>query len=385
MLHDRHMLVSQDHEAPLMFAFWGRHGALCEFTLGLAEVAAQSRPRCTFSVSSANELLPHYAFLNGGLFPVETFKRKLSAFTDIPGIHGLRSRLHARLRYDHTRAFVSLMPHVWSPLVAPVIRAAGVRHVAIVHDVDPHPGDQPALLNWWLLKEAAAADRIITLTDWVARRLVDKGVPREKISVLFHPDLDYGCDPVRRHNYDGPLRVLFLGRILAYKGLDLFVDATEALVRSDFPLKAGVFGHGTIARETLNRLSAIGAEVENRWLHHDEFKSILSRYDVVVASHKEASQSGVIATAFGAGLPVIALPTGGLVEQIRPGVNGVVAEATTADALGVAIRRMAEHRAFLAHLQHGIAATREERSMKRFFDEVCAVALTPDASTARGD
>jgi glycosyltransferase involved in cell wall biosynthesis len=359
-----------------MFAYWGTRGALCEFSRSFARVmAAQSDIRCTFSISSSNELLPEYSFLNGDLFAVDTFRQKLQAFTHLGGIYGLRSRLRERLANDNTRAFVSFMPHIWSPFAATVIRRAGVRHIAVIHDADPHPGDRSSWLNWWLLNEATVADRVITLSEWVAQRLVARGVPRDKISVLFHPDLNHGCDCDAHDSSDGPLRVLFLGRILAYKGLDLFIDAAERLIGDGVALKVGVFGQGKITEANLWRLSAIGAEVENRWLQNDEFKSVLSRHDVVVASHTEASQSGVIASAFGAGLPVVAVPIGGLVEQIRPNVTGVIAESATAHSLVLAIRKLAEDRAFLTQLRNGIAATRQERSMQRFFDDVCAIAL----------
>jgi hypothetical protein len=52
------------------------------------------------------------------------------------------------------------------------------------------------------------------------------------------------------------------------------------------------------------RLEGIKAEVINRWLDEDEIATILGRHDVLVAFHIEASQSGVVAAALGAGLPV---------------------------------------------------------------------------------
>src|SRR5262249_7703784 len=71
---------------PIMFAYWGTRGALCEFSRSFAHVmAAQSDIRCTFSISSSNELLPEYSFLNGDLFAIDTFRQKLHAFTHLGG------------------------------------------------------------------------------------------------------------------------------------------------------------------------------------------------------------------------------------------------------------------------------------------------------------
>jgi hypothetical protein len=77
------------------------------------------------------------------------------------------------------------------------------------------------------------------------------------------------------------------------------------------PVSVGVFGEGALV-ESAARLDAMGAEVVNRWLTEPEIGTILQRYQALVLSHIEASQSDVAATAFGAGLPVIATPDGPL-------------------------------------------------------------------------
>jgi glycosyltransferase involved in cell wall biosynthesis len=360
-----------------MFSYWGRQGALSQLSLDLARVAAtRNEIRCTVSVSRRNEHFSKFSFLRDDLFAIDTCQRRLQAFWDYGYVRDLKDGLQRRLARDNTRAIVSLMPHLWSPLVVPVIRRAGVRHVAVIHDAESHPGDRFGLINRWLLREAAAADHVITLSDAVACRLVAaRKIPEKKITVLFHPDLNYGARFRPGESQGGPLRILFLGRILPYKGLDVFVDAAARLRRDGVRLNVGVVGDGKIEPVIRAKLSALGAEIENRWIRHDEFGGVLSRYDVVVASHTEASQSGVVAAAFGAGLPVVVTPVGGLVEQVSHNVTGLIAESATAPAVAEAIRKLAENPALVAGLRRGIAARREERSIERFFDEICDISL----------
>ena len=104
---------------------------------------------------------------------------------------------------------------------------------------------------------------------------------------------------------------------------------------------------------------------------------MLSRYDLVVAAHTEASQSGVIAAAFGAGLPVVTTPVGGLVEQVTHGVTGMIAASASARAIADAVRTIAQDMSLLGRLRHGVHATHPERSTARFFDELCDIALRP--------
>src|SRR5262249_11346210 len=146
-----------------------------------------------------------------------------------------------------------------------------------------------------------------------------------RISVLFHPDLSYG-DVQNSYRSGGPLRLLFFGRLLPYKGLDLFLDALEILRSEGTSFSAGIFGTGDVSAYR-TRTRTLGVEVEDRWIPTEEIAAIFSRHDVVVLCHTVASQSGIIAAAHGASLPVIVPPVGGLTEQVVPGITGLVAKS----------------------------------------------------------
>lgn len=244
----------------------------------------------------------------------------------------------------------------------------------IVHDAKGHPGDSNGMIRRWLLREANAVDHIITLSHAVANQLIDRGVPGENVSVLFHPDLNYGGIAQPCESNTGPLRLLFFGRILPYKGLELLLNAVEKLRRDGVAVSLDAYGDGKIRRATRARLVSLGGKVENRWLEHRELKKVLSRYDLVVAPYIEASQSGVVAAAFGAGLPVVATPVGGLVEQVADNMTGIIADSVSAAAVAAAIRKVADDRGLLGRLHRGVIAQREKRSIELFFDKICEIA-----------
>lgn len=363
---------------PIMFAFWGQRGALARLALDLGRIAVSKTndSPATISISRYNEIFRDYEGFGDALFPVDTFASTGIAMTHLPNIIRLRRDLDARLAADGARAFVTLMSHAWSPPLSSVLQRNKVRHVVVVHDADPHPGDRTALVNRWLLCEARAADHVVTLSKHVAQRLIRaRGIPRDKITVLFHPDLEYACD--RAPQPEGaPLRVLFFGRMLPYKGFDVFFNAVELLTRLGVPLGIGVFGLGDI-EAFRPRLEMLGAEVHNRWIEENEIGGIFARHDLAVVTHTETSQSGVVAAAYGAGLPVVVTPAGGLVEQVVPGVTGLIAAATMPAAVAAAIRSLADDRGLLATLRKGVAANRDARSMERFFSAVTNIALAP--------
>jgi glycosyltransferase involved in cell wall biosynthesis len=165
-----------------------------------------------------------------------------------------------------------------------------------------------------------------------------------------------------------------MGRILPYKGLSLFLDAVNTLRAKGLNVQIGVFGDGELG-ESADRLSMLGAEVVNRWLDASEIAATLARYDVMVVSHTEASQSGVIAMALGFGLPVVATPVGGLVEQIIDGRTGVLARRVDATALAEAIQRLVLDQELYRAICETIRCTRDKRSMERFVEACVAHAL----------
>jgi glycosyltransferase involved in cell wall biosynthesis len=265
------------------------------------------------------------------------------------------------------------MPHVWSPIMASAIRAAGARYVTIAHDADTHPGDYRTKIAKRLLDWAAmSSDQVLTLSAAVTERLLmNSHIPPDKITTLFHPDLTYGPPLLRRPPTPGhPMRLLFMGRILPYKGLSLFLDTVETLRAQGHAVEIGVFGEGALGANK-SRLAKLQAEIVNRWLSEAEIAQVLPRFHCMVLSHTEASQSGVAAMALGFGLPVVATPVGGLREQIRDGETGVLAARVDAPALATAIRSLLLDPVRYEMTCHAIARARGQRSMAEFIRQ-CA-------------
>lgn len=356
----------------VMFVYWGRRGALSRFTHEVGRAAlTMPNVRATISVSRQNQGFARYEEFGKALFPIDTFSSPLGAITQAWRIPLIRMRLTAHLIEHRTQAVIDLMPHIWGPLVVPAIKAAGIRYVPIVHDADMHPGDHRS--NWarqLLDRSIDQANVILTLSQAVAGRLEAQGkVSHAKVFTLHHPDLDYGAASRHEPPHPGePLRLLFLGRILPYKGLPLLLDAVDLLRDQGHRVELGVYGQGELGA-CAARLADMRAEVVNRWITDAEITAILPRFHAMVLSHTEASQSGVAATAFGAGLPVVATPVGGLIEQVQDGLTGTLAFRADAQALAEAIQRLLLDPTLYSTICHHLIASKNERSMTRFVED----------------
>lgn len=366
-----------DRTGRIALLYWGRRG-LSRFFYDLTNTTYGCNTLIT--LARANENFPAFAArFQDRLVAFDLFDMNAGAALGIARWPRLRRQLADMLRQHQITTLIDVMPHVWMPIFLPVIRASGARYIAIAHDGAIHPGDWRSRLakmsNDYCLRRA---DHVVALSETVAEQLRAQFLVSDaNLSVLFHPDLSFGAAsrPAPR-NPEGPIRLVFMGRIMPYKGLSLFVDMVEVLRASGLPVACGVFGEGDLGRDAA-RLSALGAEIINRWLDDAEIANILSRYDVLIASHIEASQSGVVAAALGAGLPVIATPVGGLVEQIESGVTGLVAQAVNADSLAAEVRRIALTPGLYDTMRNAIQEQAGARSMAAFARALMVLATDP--------
>jgi glycosyltransferase involved in cell wall biosynthesis len=217
----------------------------------------------------------------------------------------------------HPAAALCAMPGPLDLAMHAALSRAEIPYAVVVHDADLHPGDGHPFqmtLQRALVRRAGA---IVVLSEHVRLRLEDQGLTqgRPVLKAMLPPyALPQPALPPRVHG--GKLRLLFFGRLLPYKGLDLLADSLRLLLpREDLEVRVvgqGPEGPGLAA---LRRLP--GVSVENRWVPEDEVASLLAWSDALVLTHREASQSGVAAAAAAAGRWVIATKVGGLEEQLR--------------------------------------------------------------------
>jgi glycosyltransferase involved in cell wall biosynthesis len=374
--------MEQIHEpARVMFLYWGRRGSLTKLAHDLhSEALRDGTVRPTLSISRQSENFEASRPFGDTVFAVDTFSHGIGAATGLWRVPALGWALARRLRQDGTQAVVTLMPHVWTPFMIPHVRRAGARYATIIHDASAHPGDRTGIVNDMIMGEARRADVVVTLSETVQERLIEEGrAPADRIARLFHPDLAYGGARAAPPAPGEPFRLLFFGRIMRYKGLGLLVEALETLRGHGPNIELGVYGEGSVAPYA-QRLQALGATVVNRWLTEAEVAEILSRHHAVALSHVEASQSGVAAAAFGAGLPVVATPVGGLKEQVMDGVNGVLADDCSPAAFAAALSRLAGNADLYATLRRNLDAG-GAHSMQRFLRELVGAVLPQPGDT----
>jgi glycosyltransferase involved in cell wall biosynthesis len=375
LLFIRHIMTSANPaKTPIALVYWGRLGAGAALMQQISAAFAADERFETWASPSLQSEVPVDA-PGVRLISIQTFTGPLSLAIRTLLLPFTIRRLVRRLSSGGVRAIVTIMPHVWGWALQRAAARASIKTLMMVHDAEPHPGETRPIFDWLVCREIRSSTRIVTLSGHVADRLLERGdVTEEKLARLYHPIFKFAHALAKSSHPAKPFRLLFFGRILPYKGVPMLLEAFTKLRASGVDCTLRIVGRGEIAAPP-NLLNQPGLSIETGWVAPDAIGGILAEADSVALPYLEASQSGVIAAAYGVGLPVVATPVGGLREQIVDGETGTLATDTTADAMAEAVRRLIETPDLYDACRHGVAVYADAHSQQSFARELGDIIL----------
>jgi glycosyltransferase involved in cell wall biosynthesis len=196
--------------------------------------------------------------------------------------------------------------------------------------------------------------------------LVGRGFPPEKLHVHYngieapHPLPDLPAP--------GGRRLLFVGRLVAKKGVDVLLEAFARLQGSHPDLGLDIAGDGPLrmALEATARDRRLAVQFLG-WQSEAEVAAAMARSLALVVPSKTApsgDQEGVptvIIEAMLRGLPVVGSHHSGIPEAIADGESGLLVAEDDAPALAGALARLADDTILWQRLQAGGRRTWAER------------------------
>jgi len=219
--------------------------------------------------------------------------------------------------------------------------------VATFHDIEPHPGEDrlldigSLLYRLTLFVSRVLPDRIFVHGKALREVLVENyHVPGEKVHII--PIGEHEVTPFKKFEQQGRepdgLRVLFFGRIHRYKGLDYLIQAEPLITREVPDARIVIAGTGEDFSRYAEKIAGRDAfEVYNYRIPYEEGARLFQQASVVALPYVEASQSGVIPTAYGFKRSVVVTDVGSLPEVVEHGKTGYIVPPRDPAALAGAI------------------------------------------------
>ena len=264
-------------------------------------------------------------------------------------------RLIGRLRPDAVYVSTIIIPQ-W-PLVA---RLRGTRAVSHVHEAEASGNP---LVNRLLYAPHLASARTLVNSRFsldTIRRALPTLADRTRVVANGVASPEHPARP--RPRLDGPLRVLYVGRLSPRKGPDLVIDAAAALQAAGRPVEVTLLGavfegYEWFERDLRARAAATGVPVTFAGFHPDIWP-FLADADVLVVPSRVDEPFGNTAVEGVLGLrPVIASDSSGLREAADGYATAHLVAPDDADAIATALEEVRER--WDDHVA-GVAASRDE-------------------------
>jgi alpha-maltose-1-phosphate synthase len=216
--------------------------------------------------------------------------------------------------------------------------------VSTFHDVKLHPGESSLISSFIRYLERKCADKIIVHGKQLKKQMIKEySISENKIRSISIGEHEVA--PFKRYlkpdlQEDGNL-VLFFGRIWKYKGLEYLIMA-EPLITKEVPdAKIVIAGTGEKFQKYENMMVNKGNFIiHNYRISYNEGAELFQRCSLVVLPYIDASQSGVIPTAYGFKKPVVVTSVGSIPEIVDDGITGYIVPPRDVNALAEAIIKL---------------------------------------------
>lgn len=148
--------------------------------------------------------------------------------------------------------------------------------------------------------------------------------------------------------------ILFFGRITPYKGIDYLLRAMK-IVHSYFPdVKLVIAGKGNFSFDISEYLELDYIEIRNQFLDDKELVLLIQNSLFVVCPYTDATQSGVVMSAFAFDKPVVATDVGGLPEMVVNNRFGLIVPPNDYDLLASSMIKLLDNSDLLHKLSDNI-------------------------------
>jgi glycosyltransferase involved in cell wall biosynthesis len=131
-------------------------------------------------------------------------------------------------------------------------------------------------------------------------------------------------------------RLLFFGMVRPYKGLDVLLKALPEDVALTV---AGEFWSGLDETRALIAERGLNVTLLPGYVPAEQIAGLFAAADALVLPYRSATASQNVQMAFEYGVPVIATRVGGFPDQVRDGVDGLLAEPDDVASLNAALKR----------------------------------------------
>ena len=221
--------------------------------------------------------------------------------------------------------------------------------ILTVHDPFPHSGLDTKivrlrrnvafrLIRNFIILNKAQYDEFISFYKLYSVRVIVSRLSCYNNFKMVKPDMS--VIPTSKY-------ILFAGNISQYKGVEYLLQAMVKVHEKCPDVKLVVAGGGNYYFAISSYVNLDFIEIRNRVIPDEELVALIRNTEFMVCPYTDATQSGVIMSAYAFDTPVIATRVGGLPDMLGNGRFGMLIDEKNVNALSDAMLRLLENKDIL--------------------------------------
>jgi len=220
-----------------------------------------------------------------------------------------------------------------------------------VHDSEPHSGEDGWRRRISTRLARNSADHFIFHSKFCKDEFISRSNAQPaRTSMIPLGILDIFRNWMVSKEKEEKNNVLFFGRLSPYKGLEVFLKAAPIVAQKIGNCKFVIAG-SPIQNYTIPSLPDLPKgstfTIKNEYVTNLDLCNIMQQASLVVCPYMDASQSGVVLTAYAFDKPVIVTNVGGLPEYIWEGKTGYIVPPNDPERLAESIIQYLKKRSTL--------------------------------------
>jgi N-acetyl-alpha-D-glucosaminyl L-malate synthase BshA len=219
------------------------------------------------------------------------------------------------------------------------------------------------LLKWILNR----TDRIIAVSNYLKTLLLELDVPEEKISVIYN-----GVDQQDPAG-GGEKRIIYIGALVHQKGVDVLLNGFKKIKETHPDLKLVIVGDGP-ERENLEGLAEkLGLTIIEFTGYLEDLDQVFTSQSILVLPSRKEGFGIALLEAMARGVPVVASKTGGVLEIVEDGRNGLLFSKEHPESLADAVIKLLDNSKLRTRIVKGGLKTAEKFSWDKMAEETDVV------------
>lgn len=283
---------------------------------------------------------------------VDAFKQ-YDGYLNLNNIYVVNAYHHKRYQWQSWLLWIKFFFHVykqdaniihfvWPPSkLEKIMYLLPWKKILTLHDPLPHSSSLSKNNEKNRIKAFSKCDKIVLLNETLRKEFMcTYNIGESKLYFNKMGEFDY-LSMIKGLEKESEY-ILFFGQILSHKGIEYLCEAMTLLHTSHPKVKLIVAGNGKYYFDKKKYEELDYFEFRNYYITVPELTGLLQNCLFAVCPYKDATQSGVVQTAFSANVPLVVTNVGALPEVVKDGEFGLVVPPCDVNALYDAMLRLIE-------------------------------------------